>query len=82
MAGAPQQAVLDFGQVADAIMVGEGGRLALYNLTLVNSAQRNVAPGPSDPPTHARYKIASFGPWPSLTVLPNATVSRPAMLLP
>ena len=72
MAGAPQRAVLDFGQVADAIMVGEGGRLSLYNMTLVNAAQRNVP----YTDTHARYKITSFGPWPSLTVLPNATVRR------
>ena len=76
--GAAQQAVLNFGQVADAIMVGEGGRLSLYNLTLVNAAQRSVP----NTDSHARYKIVSFGPWPSLTVLPNATVRRPPCRLP
>ena len=82
MAGAGQQAVLDFGQEVHAIMVGEMGRLLLHNLSLVNAAPRH-APHTD---THARYKVASFGPWPSLTVLPNATVRRapvhPASLLP
>lgn len=65
-----EPAVLDFGQVVDAIMVGERGTLSLFNLTLQNAAPRNVL----RTDTHARYKIIPFGPWPSLTVLPNATV--------
>ncbi len=72
MAGAAQQAVLDFGQVVDAIMVGEAGRLSLHNISLVNAAPRH-APHTD---THARYRVAAFGPWPSLTVLPNATVRQ------
>ena len=68
--GAAQPAVLDFGQVVDAIMVGEMGRLSLNNLTLVNAAPRHVP----HTDTHARYRIDTFGPYPSITVLPNATV--------
>ncbi len=63
--------MLDFGQIVDALMVGERGTLALYNMTLQNAAPRNILKTDS----HARYKIIPFGPWPSLTVLPNATVS-------
>lgn len=66
-----EPAVLDFGQIVDAIMVGENGTLALQNITLQNAAPRNVL----KTDTHARYKVVPFGPWPSLTVLPNATVS-------
>ncbi|EIE23924.1 kinase-like protein [Coccomyxa subellipsoidea C-169] len=65
-----EPAVLDFGQIVDALMVGERGTLALYNMTLQNAAPRNILKTDS----HARYKIIPFGPWPSLTVLPNATV--------
>lgn len=63
--------MLDFGQVVDAIMIGEGGRLAFYNVSLINAAPR-VVPHTD---THARYKIVVFGLWPSITILPNATVS-------
>lgn len=52
-------------------MVGDMGTLALYNMTLQNAAPRNIL----RTDTHARYKVIPFGPWPSLTVLPNATVS-------
>lgn len=75
--GAAQPAVLDFGLVVDAIMVGEMGRLSLNNITLVNAAPRHVP----HTDTHARYKIATFGPYPSITVLPNATVGLHCVLL-
>ncbi|BDA46412.1 probable mitogen-activated protein kinase kinase kinase 11 [Coccomyxa sp. Obi] len=69
-ANSTEPAVLDLGQVVDAIMVGERGTLALFNMTLQNAAPRNIL----RTDTHARYKVIPFGPWPSLTVLPNATV--------
>ena len=69
--GSPQPAVIDLGQVVDAIMIGDGGKVQFNNLTLQNPAPRNVL----HTDTHARYKIRTFGPWPSITILPNATVS-------
>lgn len=71
MPGAARTAVIDLGQVVDAIMIGAGGTIQFFNLTLQNPAPRNVL----RTDTHARYKIKTFGPWPSITVLPNATVS-------
>lgn len=71
--GSPEPAILDLGQVVDAIMIGEGGTIQFYNMSIRNAAPRNVP----DTDTHARYRIKSFGPWPSITILPNATVSRP-----
>lgn len=70
---AAERAVLDLGQIVDAIMVGENGILTLYNMSLVNAAPRNIP----HTDTHARYKLSPFGPWPSLTILPNATVRTP-----
>ena len=68
--GAQQPAVLDFGGASDSIMVGMNGKLLLTNLTL-----RNPAPKfPIHTASHARFKVNGFGPWPSITVLPNATV--------
>ena len=62
--------VLDFGGVSDSIMVGMNGRLSFTNLTL-----RNPAPKfPLHTASHARFRVSGFGPWPSVTVLPNATV--------
>ena len=72
VAGAAQPAVLDLGQVVDAIMIGEGGTVQFYNLSIVNAAARNIP----HTDTHARYRIKTFGPWPSITILPNATVSQ------
>ncbi|KAK9822208.1 hypothetical protein WJX81_005892 [Elliptochloris bilobata] len=63
-------AVLDFGGVSDSIMVGMNGRLSFTNMTL-----RSPAPTfPIHTASHARFKVNGFGPWPSVTVLPNATV--------
>lgn len=73
--GVADLAVIDLGQVVDAIMIGEGARVQFNNLTIKNAAPRNVL----HTDTHARYKIRTFGPWPSITILPNATVS-PALL--
>ncbi|CAL5227539.1 g10528 [Coccomyxa viridis] len=70
VAGAAQPAVLNLGQVVDAIMIGEGGTVQFYNLSIVNAAPRNIP----HTDTHARYRIRTFGPWPSITILPNATV--------
>lgn len=69
--GAAQPTVLDLGQVVDAIMIGEGGTMRFYNLSILNAAPRSVP----HTDTHARYRIKTFGPWPSITVLPNATVN-------
>ena len=69
--GSPQPAVIDLGQVVDAIMIGDGGTVQFNNLTLQNAAPRNAL----HTDTHARYKIRTFGPWPSITILPNSTVS-------
>ena len=69
--GAAQPALLNLGQVVDAIMIGEGGTIRFYNLSILNAAPRGVL----HTDTHARYRIKTFGPWPSITILPNATVS-------
>ena len=70
--GSAERAVLDLGQVVDAIMIGEGGIVQFYNLSIIDAAPRNVP----HTDTHARYRIRTFGPWPSITILPNATVSQ------
>ncbi len=64
--------MLDLGQVVDAIMIGEGGIVQFFNLSIVNAAPRNIP----HTDTHARYRIRTFGPWPSISILPNATVSQ------
>ena len=56
--GSPQPAVIDLGQVVDAIMIGDGGKVQFNNLTLQNAAPRNVP----HTDTHARYKIRTFRP--------------------
>ena len=73
--GSPQPAVIDLGQVVDAIMIGDRGRVQFNNLMLQNAAPRNT----SHTDTHARYRIRTFGPWPSITILPNATVSSASL---
>jgi hypothetical protein len=66
----PAEAVLDFGGAVDSIMVGKHGKLTLTNLTLRNPAPRL----PVHTASHARFLLDGFGPYPSITVLPNATV--------
>jgi hypothetical protein len=71
--GVLEDTAIDLGGMVDAIFVASSGHLGFDRIIL-------HGPGPPSTrrlDTHARYKTLSFGPWPSITLAPNASV-RPS----
>ncbi|KAK9822810.1 hypothetical protein WJX81_001964 [Elliptochloris bilobata] len=63
-------AVLNFGQMTSALLVGNSSSLGFANMTLRNSASRHI----TKPDWQTRYQIQGLGCWPSVIVQPGASI--------